>query len=77
MYYNIFVHIYQLLHRALLLKYGNKKALENASNALLVEHLENNAPLIFDEIRRWRYLLWDDYIEYKREQERSEKLLIP
>jgi len=43
MYYNIFVHIYQLLHRALLLKYGNKKALENASNALLVE-LEGIAP---------------------------------
>jgi hypothetical protein len=42
-----------------------------------VEHLENNAPLIFEEIRRWQYLLWDDYIEYKREQERSKKLLVP
>jgi len=27
---------------------------------LMVEHLENNSHLIFEEIRRWRYLLWDE-----------------
>jgi hypothetical protein len=42
-----------------------------------VEHLENNAPLIFDEIKRWRYLLWDEYIEYKRDEEHRKKILVP
>jgi hypothetical protein len=37
-----------------------------------VEHLEKSSPLIFEEIRRWRYLLWDDYIEFKREKEQVE-----
>ncbi len=55
----------------------NKKALSKVDNALLVEHLEKSSPLIFAEIERWRYLLWDEYIEYKREQERLEKLPIP
>jgi hypothetical protein len=42
----------------------------------MVEHLENNAPLIFDEIKRWRYLLWDDYLEYSYEQRRLKKMEI-
>jgi hypothetical protein len=31
----------------------------------VVEHLEKVHPssLIVEEIRRWRYLLWDEYIE--------------
>lgn len=55
----------------------NKKALSNVDNAHLVEHLEKSTPLIFEEIRRWRYLLWDDYIEYKHEQEQRKKLVVP
>jgi hypothetical protein len=43
----------------------------------LGENLEESSPLIFAEIERWRYLLWDEYIEFKREQERLEKLPIP
>ena len=66
MYYNIFVHIYQLLHRALLLKYGNKKALENASNALLVELVQNNWHLIEQELGRWRDILTVPWNRYKR-----------
>jgi len=31
----------------------------------MVEHLEKRSPLIVEEIHRWRYLLWDDYIEFK------------
>jgi hypothetical protein len=46
-------------------------------DAFLVEHLENNSPLIFAEIERWRYLLWDEYIEFKREEERRKMLLVP
>jgi hypothetical protein len=38
-----------------------------------VEHFEKSLLLIFDEIRRWRYLLWDDYIEFKREEEHWKK----
>ncbi len=37
------------------------------------KHLENNAPLIFKEIERWRYLLWEVYKELKREGERRQK----
>jgi len=43
----------------------------------MVEHLENSSPLIFDEIRRWRYLLWDDWIEYQREVERAKRVVAP
>ena len=32
---------------------------------------------LFAEIERWMYLLWDDYVEFKREEERRKKLLIP
>jgi hypothetical protein len=31
----------------------------------MVEHLEKSSPLIVDEVRRWRDLLWDDYQDYK------------
>jgi hypothetical protein len=43
----------------------------------LVEHLENSSPLIFEEIARWRDLLWDDYIDYKREEDRRKKIVVP
>jgi hypothetical protein len=42
-----------------------------------VEHFENNSPLLFEEIKRWRYLLWEDYTEFKREEERRKKLVVP
>jgi hypothetical protein len=45
-------------------------------DAFLVEHLEKSSPIIVDEIHRWRYLLWGDYIEYKREEEQQKKLLV-
>jgi hypothetical protein len=44
---------------------------------LLVEHLEKSSPLIFEEIKRWRYLLRDEYIEFKRAKERRKKLVAP
>ena len=44
---------------------------------LMVEHFENNSHLIFEEIRRWRYLLWDEWIEYKQEVEYQKKRLCP
>lgn len=34
----------------------------------MVEHLENNIPLIEAEIRRWRYLLWDDWVENQKDK---------
>jgi hypothetical protein len=43
----------------------------------MVEHLEKSSPLIFTELHRWRDLLWEDYLEYKYEEERREKLSIP
>ena len=33
-----------------------------------MEHLENSSPLIIEEVRRWRDLLWDDYLDYKYHQ---------
>jgi hypothetical protein len=44
---------------------------------LMVEHLENNSHLIFEEIRRWRYLLWDEWIEYKSEVEYQKRRVSP
>jgi len=44
---------------------------------LMVEHLENNSHLIFEEIRRWRYLLWDEWLEYKQEMEYQKRRLSP
>jgi hypothetical protein len=38
---------------------------------LMVEHLENSSPLIIEEVRRWRDLLWDDYLDYKYREKRS------
>lgn len=46
-------------------------------NYKLVEHLEKSSPLIFKELDRWRDLLWEDYLEYKQEEERHKKLAIP
>lgn len=37
----------------------------------MVEHLENSSPLIIEEVRRWRDLLWDDYLDYKYREKRS------
>jgi hypothetical protein len=39
--------------------------------------VEKSSPLIFEAIRRWRYLLWDDYVDYKSEKQGRKKLLIP
>jgi hypothetical protein len=47
------------------------------NNALLVEHLKNNSHLIFDEIRRWRNLLWDDYLDYKYRQNAHRMNIVP
>ena len=41
------------------------------------EHLEKSSPLIIEEIDRWRDLIWDDYLDYKREKKRLKKLAIP
>jgi hypothetical protein len=38
---------------------------------ILVEHLENSSPLIIEEVRRWRDLLWDDYLDYKYHEKHS------
>lgn len=40
----------------------------------VVERLEKSTPLIFDEIARWRGLLWDDYVYHKHEQEQQKKV---
>ncbi len=44
---------------------------------LMVEHLQKSSPLIEAEIRRWLYLLWDDWVEYKHEQERRKIVVVP
>ena len=43
---------------------------------MVVEHLQKSSPLIFDEIRRWRYLLWDDYIDYTFRREQSQEIVV-
>lgn len=43
----------------------------------MVEHLKNNAPQIIAEIRRWRFILWDDYTEEKQRKERERILVSP
>ncbi len=43
----------------------------------MVDHLENSAPLIFEEIRRWRNIIWDDYLEHKYRKERLTDTLVP
>jgi hypothetical protein len=48
---------------------------EVVENRNLVEHLENSSPLIIEEIARWRDLLWDDWIDYKREKERANRVV--
>ena len=37
----------------------------------LVEYLEKSSPLIIEEVRRWRDLHWDDYLDYKYHEKRS------
>ena len=44
---------------------------------LMVEHLEKSTPLIFQELDRWRDLLWEDYLEFKQEQKRRKMLVAP
>jgi hypothetical protein len=54
----------------------NKTDLKEVSFNDLVERLEKSSPLIFEEIERWRYLLWDDWVEYQRE-ERRKRFVVP
>ena len=44
---------------------------------LMVEHLEKSSPLIFAKLDRWRYLLWDEWVEWQREETRRKKLVVP
>jgi len=43
----------------------------------LVEHLENSSPLIVEEVRRWRDLLWDEYLDYKYREKRTPEVYNP
>ncbi|MBP9852853.1 hypothetical protein KBC77_02575 [Candidatus Saccharibacteria bacterium] len=43
----------------------------------LVEHLEKSSPLIIEEVRRWRDLLWDDYLDYKYREKRTSEVHNP
>ncbi len=36
-----------------------------------MERLEKSSPLIIEEVRRWRDLHWDDYLDYKYHEKRS------
>lgn len=58
---------------------ANKKdpAASPRTESLLVEHLEKSSPLIIEEIRRWRDLIWDDYLEHKYRTERPTDTLVP
>jgi hypothetical protein len=56
---------------------ANKKAPENSSDALMEDHLEKNTPLIIAEVRRLRHLLWDEYLEYKRQLRVVPRVVIP
>jgi hypothetical protein len=44
---------------------ANKKDLSGGDKSLMVEHLEKSSPLIIEEVRRWRDLIWDEYLDYK------------
>lgn len=48
-----------------------KKDPEGSNFDNMVEHLENSSPLIIEEIRRWRDLLWDDYLDHKYREKHS------
>jgi hypothetical protein len=43
----------------------------------MVEHLEKSSPLLFEEIKRWRNYIWEDYLEYKSEETRKQELSTP
>jgi hypothetical protein len=43
----------------------------------LVDHLEKNTPQIFKEIRRLRELIWDDYIDIRKDNDATRKLILP
>lgn len=43
----------------------------------MVEHLENSSPLIIEEVRRWRDLLWDDYLDCEYHESRSTDIVDP
>ena len=47
------------------------------ADAFLVEHLEKSSPLIVEEIRRWRDLIWDDYLEHKYRSKRPSDTAYP
>ena len=51
-----------------------QKSTRLITDAFLVDHIEKNSPLIEEEVRRWRYLLWDDYTEYQQEKDRVKRL---
>jgi hypothetical protein len=55
----------------------NEKDLSEASFSHLVEHLEKSSSLIFDELARWRILIWEDYLGYQTEQKRRKKIVVP
>jgi hypothetical protein len=40
----------------------------------MVELLEKSSPLIVDEVRRWRYLLLDEYIEHQQSKDSVKEL---
>jgi hypothetical protein len=40
----------------------------------MVEHLEKSSPLIFEEIARWRDLLWEDWLDFQTEESRRMKV---
>jgi hypothetical protein len=41
------------------------------------EHLEKGSPLIVEEIRRWKDLLWDDWVDHQSDGIRRKKTVLP
>lgn len=54
-----------------------KKLHPRIDEVFVVEHLEKSSPLIIEEVRRWRDLLWDDYLDYKYKKERASEVHNP
>jgi hypothetical protein len=54
-------------------KNDDPKVVENRN---MVEHLENSSPLIVEEVRHWRDLLWDDWLDYQQKEKRSKEVSI-
>jgi hypothetical protein len=55
----------------------NKKDLKEASFSQMVEHLEKSSPLIFDELARWKGLIWEDYLDHQQERKKRKKVAVP